>query len=93
MTSNPEGSWQDNLIERIDAALPIDDIVGWLIHEYPSAPEQDIMTMLQRIYERDYEIGPSSDAEKKYEVGHTTWDAFPQRVARDTSEPVITRRS
>lgn len=71
----------DDLIRRMEAALPIDDIVGWLVQEYPRASERDVMGMVQEIYAGDYDINPSSGTLKTYRVGDTTWDACPQRVA------------
>jgi hypothetical protein len=80
-TATPLPSDSD-FFARVDAALPIDDLVGWLLREYPHASERDVMALLQKIYERDYAIGPSGEPERRYEVGDDGWTAFPQRVAR-----------
>ena len=71
----------DEFISRLEAALPIDDIVGWIVMEYPSATEQEVMAMVQVVYQRDYEIRPSSSAMNTYQVGDNRWDACPQRVS------------
>ena len=73
---------QSDLIERVEAALPIDDIVGWLIREHPGASERDIMGMIQRVYARDYTIAPASSEIQSYRAGDNTWEACPQRVER-----------
>ena len=75
---NPEGA---SLLERIEAALPIDDLVGWLIGAHPGASEREIMGMLQDIYRQDFDIKPSGAPQQRYAVGEQSWDAFPQRVA------------
>ena len=72
---------RDELIQRVEAALPIDDIVGWLVQEYPQATEREVMEMVQVIYQRDYEIQPAASVVNTYRVGDNTWDACPQRVA------------
>ena len=71
----------DEFISRMEAALPIDDIVGWLVREYPSATEREVMAMVQVIYQRDYVINPSASVLNTYKVGDNRWDACPQRVA------------
>ena len=79
MTETP---WQNDLIERVEAALPIDDIVGWLIREHPGASERDILGMVQKVYMRDYKIAPASSEFQSYQAGDNTWQACPQRVER-----------
>lgn len=80
MTANAQDSTEPSLIERIEAALPIDDLVGWLISTYPAASEGEIMAMLQEVYRRDFNINPSGEPEQRYVVGEGGWTAFPQRV-------------
>ena len=71
----------DALIQQMEAALPIDDIVGWLVREFPAATEREVMGMVQVIYQGDYDIKPSAGTLNTYRVGDNTWDACPQRVA------------
>ena len=81
MTANAENPEGPSLSERVEAALPITDLVGWLIESFPAASEREIMGMLQDIYMRDFNINPSGEPERRYEVGEQVWDAFPQQVA------------
>lgn len=81
MTANAQNPEGPSLAERVEAALPIDDLVGWLIETFPEASEREVMSMLQDIYMRDFNINPSGEPEQRYEVGGEAWDAFPQRVA------------
>ena len=71
----------EDLIQRLEAALPVEDIVGWLIAEYPDSTEQQVMGMVQMIYQRDYDIRPAASEMNRYQVGDATWDACPQTVA------------
>jgi hypothetical protein len=80
MTSAPNSN--DELFAHLDAALPIDDLVGWLLQQYSSASEHDIKRLLTVIYQRDYHIAPADSVEKRYEVAGNVWDACPQRIER-----------
>lgn len=71
-----------DLLERLEAALPVDDLVAWLLAEYPDAADREVMGMLQEIYEADFHIEPASSTPRSYRVGGETWDACPQRVDR-----------
>jgi len=84
MTENAPDPRSADLLARVEAALPIDDLVGWLITTHPGASEREIMGMLQEIYMRDFSINPSGEPEQRYEVGGQAWDAYPQRVAART---------
>jgi len=67
--------------ERFEAALPVDDMLGWVLENYPTATERQVMAMVQRIAGRDYLIRPVGSSERRYVVAGDTWNAFPQRVA------------
>ena len=70
----------EDLLDRVNAALPIDDIVGWLCETYPGSSEQQVMAMLQKVYQADgYAINPSGP-QRKYAIEGKEWSAFPQRV-------------
>lgn len=74
-------NWQEGFTERLEAALPIEDLVAWLIAAYPGASERDIKGMLQKIYCADYNIRPADSAQREYRAGGVIWKACPQRVA------------
>ena len=73
---------ETQLLERLEAALPVDDIVAWLLAEFPGSGEREIMGMLQVIYAGSFTIRPASSSERHYAVGEEGWDACPQRVER-----------
>ena len=78
----PERSGEEGFLEKLEAALPVDDIVGWLVREHPGATEREIMGMVQKVYQRDSHIAPAASEERTYQVGDNTWKACPQRVSR-----------
>ncbi|RKY22309.1 MAG: hypothetical protein DRQ55_01340 [Planctomycetota bacterium] len=71
---------EDDFRQRLEAAMPIDDIVAWLLQQYPAASEPEIMGLLQRVYGRGYKISPAAREQRNYSVGGQDWSAFPQRV-------------
>ncbi len=75
----------DEVIRRLDAALPVDDLVAWLLRNYPDVSEGEVLGMVQRIYREDYVIRPAATRTRAYEVGGNRWDAVPQRVERRRS--------
>jgi len=88
MTASAENAWEQGFVERLEAALPIADMLGWLVSEYPAASERDVLAMVQKICILDYEMTPAADHERTYKIGDGTWDACPQRVSlkRPTTE-------
>jgi hypothetical protein len=71
---------EDDFQRRLQAAMPIDDIVAWLVKEHPTASEPEIMGLLQRVYGRGYKIAPAAREQRTYVVGGQEWTAYPQRV-------------
>lgn len=69
---------------RLEAALPLDDLLGWILREHPAASEREVLTLVQKVCERDYVIRPSARQEQSYTVGGQPWRTFPQSVARRT---------
>lgn len=67
---------------RLEAALPIDDLLAWILREHPEASERKVLALVQRVCERDYLIRPSAREERSYTVAGQPWRTFPQSVAR-----------
>ncbi|HEX6882399.1 MAG TPA: hypothetical protein VF530_03400 [Planctomycetota bacterium] len=66
---------------RLEAALPLDDLLAWILREHPEASEREVLTLVQKVCERDYVIRPSAREERSYTVGGQPWRTFPQSVA------------
>lgn len=69
-----------HLIQEIKQALPIEDLMAWLIDKYPQADLKQIMAMLNVIYQENFEIVPASEEKKTYQVGDRQLFANPQKV-------------
>jgi len=67
---------------RLEAALPLDDLLGWILREHPDASEREVLILVQQVCARDYVIRPSAREERSYTVGGQPWRTFPQSVAR-----------
>jgi hypothetical protein len=80
MTTTDEG-WQHGFHARLEAALPIEDLMAWLLEQHPGASERDVLAMVQAVYECDYDIAPAAGTEREYRVAGEVWKACPQRVA------------
>ena len=66
---------------RLEAALPLDDLLGWILRQHPEATEREVLTLVQKVCARDYVIRPSAREERSYTVGGQPWRTFPQSVA------------
>ncbi|MCP5058037.1 MAG: hypothetical protein GY937_15130 [bacterium] len=72
---------QRDIVRAVAAARPIDDLLGWLIAEYPDANREWVFAALKAIYEGGFEIASASQQMKSYRIGREELKAFPQRVA------------
>lgn len=68
------------LLQRLEAELPVDDLLGWLIGAFPTAGRDEVFAMLKAVYEADLDIAPAASQAKAYRVGGQAVKAFPQRV-------------
>ena len=80
MASAPEIPWPD-FFQRLEASLPIDDMLAWILREFPQADERTVLAMVQGILQRDYVVKPSAREERSYTVGGKPWRTFPQSIA------------
>ncbi len=71
---------QRNIVNAIEAARPIDDLLGWLISQNPKADREWIFAALKAIYAADFVIAPVSQTPKSYQIGSEDLTACPQRV-------------
>ncbi len=70
-----------HLIQEVKTALPITDLMLWLITKYPQAELKQILAMLNVIYqETDFLIQPASSERKNYVIGEQVLTAYPQTV-------------
>ncbi|MBW2629023.1 MAG: hypothetical protein JRE45_15570 [Deltaproteobacteria bacterium] len=71
---------QSRVFRELERALPVDDLMGWLIRALPLANRDQLFSVLKAIYEAGFEIGPASQTPRLYELGRDTFQACPQRV-------------
>ena len=68
------------IVRAVEAELPIDDLLGWLIARYPGANREWVFAALKTIYDGDFTIAPASQEAKTYRIGREELRACPQRV-------------
>jgi hypothetical protein len=68
------------ITQKLKQSLPVDDLMAWLIKEHPDANLQQILSMLNFIYQEGFHIVPASEEKRTYQVGDRELNAFPQRV-------------
>ncbi len=71
---------QRRLLQRLHAALPLNDLMGWLIGEFPLAAREEIFAMVKAVYEVGLLITPASAQPRSYDIGGQVVKACPQRV-------------
>ena len=71
---------RSRLLRELERALPVDDLMGWLIRALPLANRDQLFSVLKVIYETGFEIGPASKTPRPYEIGRDAFQACPQRV-------------
>ena len=83
MTEPAPAAWEDVFFRRLEQALPVDDMLGWILAEFPTATEKQVLAMVQAICNREdrYRIEVAGEAERTYQVDGDAWGAFPQSVA------------
>lgn len=80
MTLETFDVFEQHVTEKVSAALPIDDLLAWLIREYPNAQLEQILSMLKTVYQQNFAISTAGELRKTYQVGDRGFDAYPQRV-------------
>lgn len=68
------------IIQKVRQSLPINDLMAWLIEEHPDADLQQILSMLNIIYQEDFKIVPATQESQNYLIGNRQLTAYPQRV-------------
>lgn len=71
---------QKEIVSAVDAARPINDLLGWLIAKYPDADRKWVFAALKAIYAADFAIAPASQQSNTYRIGREELTASPQRV-------------
>jgi len=67
-------------LNELDAALPVDDLLAWLIEKMPEADDGDVFAALRAAYMRGWRIEPAGPEMLDYQVGERTIQACAQRV-------------
>lgn len=73
-------------LNELDRALPIEDLLAWLIEKMPEADDRDVFAALRAAYLRGWHIEPGSSEMLDYQVGERTIQACAQRVFRTRQE-------
>lgn len=73
---------QTELLERVEAALPIDDVLYWLLENYPEAELGEVIRAYGRLFLNDDKARRFGEKEKSYPVGDTTLLARPMRFEK-----------
>lgn len=71
-----------HVIQKLNDDLPVDDIMAWLIIQYPELQLPQLLQLLNFIYQEGYQITPASNDRKTYRVGERELTANPQRVEK-----------
>ncbi|NKB71507.1 MAG: hypothetical protein GKR89_30920 [Candidatus Latescibacteria bacterium] len=77
---NADEENQRQVLRRLQAALPVDDLLGWLIVECPTAGRDQVLALLKAVYAAGWKIGPANQEQRLYRVGDEELRAYPQRV-------------
>ena len=70
-----------DIVRAVEAARPVDDLLGWLLARYPDASREWIFAALKTVYDSDFSIDPASPQPRTYRIGREELEACPQRVA------------
>lgn len=69
------------IIQKLRQSLPVDDLMEWLIKEHPQAELQQVLAMLNVIYqEEEFKITPCGGRKSVYQIGDKELSAYPQKV-------------
>lgn len=71
-----------HVIQKLKDSLPVDDIMAWLITEYPELALPQLLKLLNVIYQEGFHISPSSEERRVYRVADRELTASPQRVEK-----------
>lgn len=69
------------IIQKLKQSLPVDDLMEWLIQEHPQAELQQVLALLNVIYqEEEFKITPCGGKKRTYRIGEKELSAYPQKV-------------
>jgi|GEM_PF-2833825 len=77
---------RSRVLRELERALPVDDLMGWLIGALPSATRDEVFSVLKAVYEAGFEITPASHTPRPYKIGRNAFQACPQRVTARRSK-------
>lgn len=84
---------QKNIVKAIEAARPIDDLLGWLIAKNPKANREWIFAALKAVYAADFSIAPVGQQAKTYRICREELSAYPQRLSWDIFERAFEKQA
>ncbi|MHC4937957.1 MAG: hypothetical protein ACYTHK_03205 [Planctomycetota bacterium] len=70
-------------LRDLEAALPVDDLMAFLIEKMPEADEPEVMAALRAAYAHGWRIEPAGAEPRTYQLGGRELRACAQRVTRD----------
>ena len=73
-------------LNELDGALPVEDLLAWLIEKMPEADDGEVFAALRAAYMRGWHIESGSPGMIDYQVGERTIQACAQRVFRTRQE-------
>ena len=76
----PAVAESSRILRDLECALPVDDLMGWLIDAVPRANREQVFSLLKVIYEAGFEIESASPTGQAYKIDQDTFQACPQRV-------------
>lgn len=68
-------------LAELEASLPVDDLLAWLIERMPEADDTEVMAALRAAYLRGLRIEPAGPEMLTYAVGGREIRACAQRVS------------
>ena len=81
-TARPECILPSELYVRLSAALPVEDLLAWLLENYPQAGVGELVRAYGRIFLRVPETMYSSNEELRYCLPEATLSARPIRLEK-----------
>ena len=80
--ARPEFILPSELYARLSAALPVDDLLAWLLENYPQAGVGELVRAYGRVFLRVPETMYSSNEEQRYLLPEATLIARPMRLEK-----------
>ncbi|MDK9706395.1 MAG: hypothetical protein OEL83_05035 [Desulforhopalus sp.] len=80
--TRPEFILPSELYTRLEAALPVDDLLAWLLEHYPKIGLGELVRAYGRVFMRDLGSVHFGEEERRYSLPEATLVARPMRLER-----------